>query len=125
MASGSRDGAAPLPANINLTKAKIVKKKHDWSWEDEMLMYDVSHRDSAKKRRLGNKVTFSSLAKIHRALLTQFSHLAEKCHSKTTKIAGVGFTKVKPKYKKIWFIIRGFGYLRNYKVKSAEFCIAR
>ena len=64
MASGSRDGAAPLPANINLTKAKIVKKKHDWSWEDEMLMYDVSHRDSAKKRRLGNKVICISLPEI-------------------------------------------------------------
>ena len=53
--TGSTSGAAPLPPNINLTKAKAIKKKNDWSWEDEMLMYDVSHRDAAKKRRLGNK----------------------------------------------------------------------
>jgi hypothetical protein len=54
-APGSTNGAAPLPPNVNLTKAKVLKKKHDWSWEDEMLMYDVSHRDFVKKRRLDNK----------------------------------------------------------------------
>ena len=36
MPAGTSSGAAPLPANINMTKAKIVKKKHDWSWEDEV-----------------------------------------------------------------------------------------
>ena len=55
MSVGSSNGAAPLPSNINLTKAKVLKKKNDWSWEDEMLMYDISQRDFAKKRRLDNK----------------------------------------------------------------------
>ena len=55
MSAGSSSGAAPLPPNVNLTKAKVLKKKHDWTWEDEMLMYDVSQRDFAKKRRLDNK----------------------------------------------------------------------
>ena len=55
MSLPSTSGAAPLPPNINLTKAKVLKKKHDWSWEDEMLMYDISHRDFVKKRRLDNK----------------------------------------------------------------------
>jgi hypothetical protein len=52
---GAGGGAGPgayIPDGVNLTKAKVKKHKNsDWSWEDEMLMYDVSHRDTLKKRR--------------------------------------------------------------------------
>lgn len=35
-----------------MTKAKVKKRKNsDWSWEDEMLMYDVSHREAGKKKK--------------------------------------------------------------------------
>jgi hypothetical protein len=53
--AGSSNGGARLPSNANLKKAKVLKKKQDWTWEDEMLMYDVSHRVFVKKRRLDNK----------------------------------------------------------------------
>jgi hypothetical protein len=36
MSVGSSNGAAPLPSNINLTKAKVIRKKDDWTWEDEV-----------------------------------------------------------------------------------------
>ena len=49
--SGSTNGAGPLPPGVNMTKAKVKRKKNDWSWEDEMLMYDVTQRDAAKKKR--------------------------------------------------------------------------
>jgi hypothetical protein len=76
---GSSNGAAPLPSNINLTKAKIVKKKHDWSWEDEMLMYDVTQRDSAKKRRLGNKEEIKEeLKKIKKEKELEMLYLREE-----------------------------------------------
>lgn len=39
-----------IPSHVNTTKSKVKKMKSDWSWEDEMLMYDVSHRESASKR---------------------------------------------------------------------------
>ena len=67
MSSSARaNGAAPLPPNVNLTKAKVLKKKHDWSWEDEMLMYDVSHRDFIKKRRLDNKEEIKQVGYVTR-----------------------------------------------------------
>ena len=49
--SGSTNGAGPLPPGVNMTKAKVKRTKNDWSWEDEMLMYDVTQRDAAKKKR--------------------------------------------------------------------------
>ena len=72
---GSTNGAAPLPPNLNLTKAKVLKKKHDWSWEDEMLMYDVSHRDFVKKRRLDNKEELKQVncRRVQLALMKIFS----------------------------------------------------
>lgn len=51
----SLNGAAPLPAKVNLTKAAVKRSKSDWTWEDEMLMYDISNRDTLKKRRLDKK----------------------------------------------------------------------
>ena len=53
--SGTSGGAGPLPAGVNLKKAKVKRNKGDWSWEDEMLMYDVSQRDTAKKKRRREK----------------------------------------------------------------------
>merc|ERR1712110_99102 len=44
-------GAGPLPPGVNMKKAKVKRNKNDWSWEDEMLMYDVTQRDTAKKKR--------------------------------------------------------------------------
>ena len=54
MASAS--SGAYIPEGVNLTKAKVKRKKNsDWSWEDEMLMYDVTNKDTLKKRRLVEK----------------------------------------------------------------------
>ena len=47
---------AYVPEGVNLTKAKVKRKKNnDWSWEDEMLLYDISHKDTLKKKRLVEK----------------------------------------------------------------------
>ena len=47
---------AYIPEGVNLTKAKVKRKKNnDWSWEDEMLLYDISHKDTLKKKRLVEK----------------------------------------------------------------------
>ncbi len=35
---------------LAMPKKKRATAKPDWTWEDEMLMYDVSQRDMAKKR---------------------------------------------------------------------------
>jgi hypothetical protein len=32
-------------------KAKRKANNSDWSWEDEMLMYDVTQRDAHKKKK--------------------------------------------------------------------------
>ena len=53
---GPSTSSSSLPPGVNMTKAKVKKKKHDWTWEDEVLMYDVSQRDAAKKKKLCNKV---------------------------------------------------------------------
>merc|ERR1712223_590341 len=54
--SSSSSGGAYIPEGVNLTKAKVKRKKNsDWSWEDEMLMYDVTNKDTLKKRRLVEK----------------------------------------------------------------------
>lgn len=53
MASSS--SGAYIPEGVNLTKAKVKRKNSDWSWEDEMLMYDVTNKDTMKKRRLIEK----------------------------------------------------------------------
>ena len=56
MASSSGSSRAYVPDSVNMTKAKVKKKKNsDWSWEDEMLMYDVVHRDTAKRKRTDAK----------------------------------------------------------------------
>lgn len=53
MASGS---GAYIPEGVNLTKAKVKRKANsDWSWEDEMLLYDITRKDSIKKKRLLEK----------------------------------------------------------------------
>ncbi len=36
-------------------KSSGAKRKSDWTWEDEMLMYDISQRDANKKRRVKEK----------------------------------------------------------------------
>lgn len=56
MASSSSNPGAYIPEGVNMTKAKVKRKKNnDWSWEDEMLMYDVTNKDTMKKRRLVEK----------------------------------------------------------------------
>ena len=53
MASSS---GAYIPEGVNLTKAKVKRKKNnDWSWEDEALMYDITHKQELKKKRLVEK----------------------------------------------------------------------
>ena len=53
MASGS--SGAYIPDGVNMNKAKVKRKNSDWSWEDEMLMYDVTKNDARKKQRLVEK----------------------------------------------------------------------
>ena len=39
-----------------LIKLQVKKKRNqDWSWEDEMLMYDTDQRDTAKRKRIDEK----------------------------------------------------------------------
>ena len=56
-------GAGPLPPGVNMKKARVKRNKSDWSWEDEMLMYDVTQRDSAKKKRRLEKEEMTDEAK--------------------------------------------------------------
>jgi len=54
--SSSGSGRAYVPDHVNLDKAKVKKRRNnDWSWEDEMLMYDCVHRDTAKRKRVDAK----------------------------------------------------------------------
>jgi len=56
MNKGAGSSRAYIPDSVNIAKAKVKKKKNnDWSWEDEMDMYDTSHRDQAKKKRIDRK----------------------------------------------------------------------
>ncbi len=48
--------SAYIPDGVNMTKAKVKRKANsEWSWEDEMLMYDITKKDSQKKKRLVEK----------------------------------------------------------------------
>ena len=49
MASGAL--RAYVPDDVNMNKAKVKRKNNDWSWEDEMLMYEVTKKASFKKAR--------------------------------------------------------------------------
>jgi len=50
------NSTAYVPDHVNMTKAKVKRKKNsDWSWEDEMLMYDVVNRDTVKKKRVNER----------------------------------------------------------------------
>lgn len=50
--SGSTDAGK---AAVNRKRSAVNKTaSSDWSWEDEMLMYDVCHRDSNKVKRRNN-----------------------------------------------------------------------
>ena len=54
--SSSSSGGAYIPEGVNLTKAKVKRKKNsDWSWEEEMLMYDITQKGDLKKKRLVEK----------------------------------------------------------------------
>jgi len=59
MASGSGGfsggNRAYIPDDVNMSKAKVKRKNNDWSWEDEMLMYEVSKKESFKKQKLNEK----------------------------------------------------------------------
>ena len=55
MASGSGysgGNRAYIPDDVNMSRAKVKRKNNDWSWEDEMLMYEVSKKESFKKQKL-------------------------------------------------------------------------
>ena len=55
MASGSSSGAY-IPEGVNLTRAKVKRKNNsDWSWDDEMQLYDVTKKEALKKQRLKEK----------------------------------------------------------------------
>lgn len=44
------------PSKVDLKKlTKMKRPKGDWSWEDEMLMYDVNQRDTFKKKKRKEK----------------------------------------------------------------------
>ena len=58
MASGSGysgGNRAYIPDDVNMSRAKVKRKNNDWSWEDEMLMYEVSKKESFKKQKLQEK----------------------------------------------------------------------
>ena len=58
MASGSGFSGtfrAFIPNDINMSKAKVKRKSTNWSWEDEMLMYDVTQKSLFKKKKLQEK----------------------------------------------------------------------
>ena len=58
MASGSGfsgGNRAYIPDNVNMSKAKVKRKNNDWSWEDEMLMYEVSSKEKFKAQKLQEK----------------------------------------------------------------------
>ena len=52
---GGGPSRAYIPEGVNLSRAKVKRKNNDWSWEDEMLMYDVTKNAEAKKKRLVEK----------------------------------------------------------------------
>ena len=63
-ASGKNGSVAYVPDHVNMTKAKVKRKNNsDWSWEDEMLMYDVCHRDTIKKKRVNEREERKELKK--------------------------------------------------------------
>ncbi len=51
MASSSGSSASAATAGPSKKKSAVKRKANDWTWEDEMLMYDISQRDTKKKRR--------------------------------------------------------------------------
>ena len=53
MASGS--SGAYIPDGVNMSKARVKRRNNDWSWDDEMLMYDVTKNETMKKKRLTEK----------------------------------------------------------------------
>ena len=53
MAAGS--SRAYVPDEVNMSKAKVKRKNSNWSWEDEMLMYDVTHKGLFKQQKLIEK----------------------------------------------------------------------
>ena len=58
MASGSGfsgTSRAFIPDDINMSKAKVKRKSTNWSWEDEMLMYDVTQKSVFKQKKLQEK----------------------------------------------------------------------
>ena len=53
MASGS--SGAYIPDGVNMSRARVKRRNNDWSWDDEMLMYDVTKNETMKKKRLTEK----------------------------------------------------------------------
>ncbi len=55
MEMSAQAGPSTSSSSGSSGKKKAVKRKSDWSWEDEMLMYDISQRDAKKKKRILEK----------------------------------------------------------------------
>ena len=50
-ATSSSSAAAAVASKFKRKAGSSSASNPEWSWEDEMLMYDVSQRDAHKKRR--------------------------------------------------------------------------
>ncbi len=68
MSSAPSTSSGPPSASSSKGKKKVPKRKPDWSWEDEMLMYDISQRDAKKKQRVLEKEEMSQMTQEMRRI---------------------------------------------------------